>query len=185
MALTRWVGRAIGLDVHRDFCVVAICDDGEVRSAGRVPSTPEGLGMLAQSLVREQWAAGRASRWRLPVSWKSRGRHLRFRCSSARSLSLREARSTPVQTAARPSMRKRLATSSSLLVRTKLSRLSRRSHRCCLGRQARARPAVGSRAPSPAPPTTIAARTGAPAPPARERRRPRKPGFPYEASRRP
>ena len=39
MALSRWVGRAIGLDVHRDFCVVAICEDGEVRTAGRVPST--------------------------------------------------------------------------------------------------------------------------------------------------
>jgi transposase len=49
--LTRWVGRAIGLDVHRDFCVVAICEDGKVRSAGRVPSTPEGLGLLAESLL--------------------------------------------------------------------------------------------------------------------------------------
>jgi transposase len=51
MALVRWVGRAIGLDVHRDFCVVAICEDGKVRSAGRVASTPEGLGVLAQSLL--------------------------------------------------------------------------------------------------------------------------------------
>ena len=51
MALTRWVGRAIGLDVHRDFCVVAICEEGRVRQAGRVPSTPEGLRMLADSLV--------------------------------------------------------------------------------------------------------------------------------------
>jgi hypothetical protein len=51
VALTRWVGRAIGLDVHRDFCVVAICEDGKVRSAGRVPSTPEGLQALAESLV--------------------------------------------------------------------------------------------------------------------------------------
>ena len=34
-SLVRWVGRAIGLDVHRDFCVVAICEDGKVRSAGR------------------------------------------------------------------------------------------------------------------------------------------------------
>ena len=51
MALMRWVGRAIGLDVHRDFCVVAICEDGKVRSAGRVPSTPEGLGALAESLL--------------------------------------------------------------------------------------------------------------------------------------
>ena len=52
MALTRWVGRAIGLDVHRDFCVVAICEDGRVRSVGRVPSTPEGLTLLAESLGR-------------------------------------------------------------------------------------------------------------------------------------
>src|SRR5215208_380934 len=51
MALTRWVGRAIGLDVHREFCVVAICENGRVRSGTRVPSTPEGLGMLAQSLM--------------------------------------------------------------------------------------------------------------------------------------
>jgi transposase len=51
MGLPRWVGRAVGLDVHRDFCVVAICEDGVVRSAGRVPSTPEGIGALAESLL--------------------------------------------------------------------------------------------------------------------------------------
>ena len=57
MALTRWVGRAIGLDVHRGFCVVAICEDGEVRSGARVPSTPEGLEQLGQSLVRSDRVA--------------------------------------------------------------------------------------------------------------------------------
>ncbi len=51
MMVARWVGRAIGLDVHRDFCVVAICEDGKIRSGGRVPSTPEGLATLAESLV--------------------------------------------------------------------------------------------------------------------------------------
>src|SRR5436190_5347022 len=51
MALVRWVGRAIGLDVHRDLCVVAICEDGVTRSAGRVPSTPEGIATLAESLL--------------------------------------------------------------------------------------------------------------------------------------
>ena len=51
MPLTRWVGRGIGLDVHRDFSVIAICEDGKVRSAGRVPSTPEGIGALAESLL--------------------------------------------------------------------------------------------------------------------------------------
>jgi transposase len=50
-SLVRWVGRGIGLDVHRDFCVVAICEDGKVRSGGRVPSTPEGLRALAASLL--------------------------------------------------------------------------------------------------------------------------------------
>jgi transposase len=49
--LAPWVGRAIGLDVHREFCVVAICEGGRVRSAGRVPSTPEGLAALAGSLL--------------------------------------------------------------------------------------------------------------------------------------
>ncbi len=51
MPLPRWVGRAIGLDVRRDFCVVAICEEGIVRSAGRVPSTPKDLAMLADSLL--------------------------------------------------------------------------------------------------------------------------------------
>jgi len=50
-SLVRWVGRGIGLDVHRDFCVVAICEDGKVRAGGRVPSTPEGLRLLAESLL--------------------------------------------------------------------------------------------------------------------------------------
>jgi hypothetical protein len=38
------------LDVHRDFCEVAIVEDGEVRSAGRVEATPERLELFAQSL---------------------------------------------------------------------------------------------------------------------------------------
>jgi transposase len=51
VTVARWVGRAIGLDVHREFCEVAICQDGVVSSAGRVPATPEGVGLLAESLV--------------------------------------------------------------------------------------------------------------------------------------
>jgi transposase len=42
--------RAIGIDVHRDFCELAISENGRLRSAGRVPSTPEQLELLAQSL---------------------------------------------------------------------------------------------------------------------------------------
>ncbi|MGZ6601698.1 MAG: hypothetical protein ACXVFO_02595 [Solirubrobacteraceae bacterium] len=51
MALTRWVGRAVGLDVHREFCEVAICQDGQTRSAGRVPATPPGIATLTGSLL--------------------------------------------------------------------------------------------------------------------------------------
>lgn len=46
----RSVGRAIGLDVHRDFCEVAIAEGGEVRSVGRVQTTPERLELFGASL---------------------------------------------------------------------------------------------------------------------------------------
>jgi transposase len=42
--------RFVGLDVHRDFCEIAICEAGRVRSGGRVPTSPEGLQVLANSL---------------------------------------------------------------------------------------------------------------------------------------
>ena len=45
------IGRAIGLDVHLDFCEIAVCEDGKVRSAGRVASTPEALKVLVESLL--------------------------------------------------------------------------------------------------------------------------------------
>jgi transposase len=38
------------LDVHRDFCEVAIVEAGEVRSAGRIETTPASLELFAQSL---------------------------------------------------------------------------------------------------------------------------------------
>src|SRR3990172_5470811 len=43
--------RFIGLDVHRDFCEVAIAEEGAVRSAGRVKTTPEALALFAGSLA--------------------------------------------------------------------------------------------------------------------------------------
>jgi len=46
----RAVGRSVGLDVHRDFCEVAIAEDGSVRSAGRVETSPERLELFARSL---------------------------------------------------------------------------------------------------------------------------------------
>jgi hypothetical protein len=38
--LSRPLGRCVGLDVHLDFIEIAICEEGKVFSAGRVPSTP-------------------------------------------------------------------------------------------------------------------------------------------------
>jgi transposase len=51
------VVRAVGLDIHRDFCEVAILDGGELRSAGRVESSPEALELFAGSLGPEDWVA--------------------------------------------------------------------------------------------------------------------------------
>jgi transposase len=43
--------RSIGIDVHRDFCEIAIAQEGCVRAAGRVATKPEALKLLARSLV--------------------------------------------------------------------------------------------------------------------------------------
>jgi transposase len=42
--------RLIGLDVHRDFCEVAISEGGKARRAGRVAARPAELELFAQSL---------------------------------------------------------------------------------------------------------------------------------------
>src|SRR5215207_1064243 len=47
-AVTR---RCFGLDVHREFAQVAIWQDGQVRQAGQVAATPEGLRLFADSLA--------------------------------------------------------------------------------------------------------------------------------------
>ena len=49
--------RDIGLDVHLDFCEVAICESGGVRSAGRIETTPERLELFAQSLAADDRVA--------------------------------------------------------------------------------------------------------------------------------
>jgi len=48
--LLRPLGRCVGLDVHLEFIEIAICEEGKVFSAGRVPSTPDGLKTLTDSL---------------------------------------------------------------------------------------------------------------------------------------
>jgi transposase len=43
--------RCIGLDVHREFAQIAIWQDGVVRQAGRIATTPEALRIFADSLA--------------------------------------------------------------------------------------------------------------------------------------
>ena len=49
--------RAIGLDVHLEFCEVAIAEGGGVRSAGRIETKPAELELFAQSLGAEDRVA--------------------------------------------------------------------------------------------------------------------------------
>ena len=49
--------RFIGLDVHREFCEVAIAEAGRVRRARRVETTPAALGLFAQSLAADDRVA--------------------------------------------------------------------------------------------------------------------------------
>ena len=42
--------RAIGLDIHRDFCEVAVVEDATVSSAGRIETSPAALELFATSL---------------------------------------------------------------------------------------------------------------------------------------
>jgi transposase len=51
-----WV-RAVALDVHRDFCEVAVVAEGQLRSAGRIQTRPEALELFAQSLDAGDWVA--------------------------------------------------------------------------------------------------------------------------------
>ena len=45
------MGRSIGLDVHRDFCEVAVADGGRARSAGRIATDPEQIELFARSVA--------------------------------------------------------------------------------------------------------------------------------------
>ena len=49
--------RCIGLDVHREFAEVAIWEQGVVRSAGRIETTPEALRLFAGSLCEQDEVA--------------------------------------------------------------------------------------------------------------------------------
>jgi len=42
--------RSIGLDIHRDFCEVAIAEEGRVRAAGRIGTAPAEIEAFAGGL---------------------------------------------------------------------------------------------------------------------------------------
>src|SRR5712691_10348447 len=71
--------RFIALDVHRDFCEVAIAEGGQVRGAGRVKTTPDELGLFAQSLGADDQVVLEASGNALAIA-----RIMRTRCANAR-----------------------------------------------------------------------------------------------------
>src|SRR5207302_8209934 len=49
--------RSIALDVHRDFCEVAMKDESRLRLAGRIKSSPAELELFAQSLAPDDQVA--------------------------------------------------------------------------------------------------------------------------------
>jgi len=49
--------KAVGLDIHRDFCEVAFMERGELRSGGRVVTSPEAIEEFAATLGSEDWVA--------------------------------------------------------------------------------------------------------------------------------
>jgi transposase len=49
--------RGFGLDVHRDFCEVAIAENGKIRSAGKIATRVPSLELFAQSLAADDVVA--------------------------------------------------------------------------------------------------------------------------------
>ena len=111
-----WAGRAIGLDLHRDFCEIAICEEGQTCGAGRVATTPEGIEALAESLLPTDrvvmevssgaWEVARRLEGRCPgryapsmsASWAAAGTARRSSPPPASSLSCSGACSTAART---------------------------------------------------------------------------------------
>jgi hypothetical protein len=44
--MTTWF---MGLDIHQDFCAVAVCENGRLRFAGKVETTLEQLAALVET----------------------------------------------------------------------------------------------------------------------------------------
>ena len=60
--------RYIGLDVHREFCEVAIAEEGRVRSAGRIRTRRAELELFAQSLGSDDEVALESTGGAVPIA---------------------------------------------------------------------------------------------------------------------
>src|SRR5918911_242134 len=80
-----WV-RFIGLDVHLEFCEIAICEAGRVRSGGRVPTSPEGLAILANSLGPDDQVALEATGNALAIARRLEGHVARVVVATSKEL---------------------------------------------------------------------------------------------------
>ena len=78
--------RAIGIDVHGDFCEVAISEDGRLRSAGRITSRPAELEVFAASLARDDEVALEATGNALAIARIIKPHVARVVVASAREL---------------------------------------------------------------------------------------------------
>jgi hypothetical protein len=94
----------MGLDVHLDFCEVAIAEDVVVRSAGKIQTAPEQLRLFAQSLGSDDRVALPCGIASLDVGDVGEGRrHRRIRLRGERARRVRHsAGAFPVDVVTRP-----------------------------------------------------------------------------------
>jgi len=78
--------RGFGLDVHRDFCEVAIAEGSEVRSAGKVPTRVPALELFAESLVASDLVALEATSGAEKVTSVLQARGIRVIVANTRRL---------------------------------------------------------------------------------------------------
>ena len=79
--------RYLGLDVHRDFCEVAIKDESGLRLAGRVKSSVSELELFAQSLAPDDEVALEATGGALQIARILEGHVARVLIANTRKLS--------------------------------------------------------------------------------------------------
>lgn len=78
--------RGFGLDVHRDFCEVAIAEGSEIRSAGKVPTRVPALELFAESLVASDVVALEATSGAEKVTSVLQARGIRVIVANTRRL---------------------------------------------------------------------------------------------------